>query len=116
MIKQLLLEILDYYRYKITNDKCTQDDMKSVYKVLSENVTSQATIKDIAEFYNQSESNVRNVICRNFIEPPQRRVHYDFHSFIKFIPKSWRKNASEEEKRDVTIHKADEKFATYPQK
>lgn len=99
MIKELLLEILDYYRYKILNDGCTQAEMKSLYKVLSENVTSQATIKDIADFYGQSESNVRNVICRNFVEPPQRRVHYNFHSFIKFVPKSWRKYKSTDDEK-----------------
>lgn len=90
MIKQQLIELLDFYKYKLVNDKCTQDDMKSVYKMLSEQVTNDARIADIAEFYGQSESNVRNVVSRNRTDKPKRALLYNFHSITKIIPKRWR--------------------------
>lgn len=95
MIKQQLIELLDFYKYKLVNDKCTQEDMKSLYKMLSDNVTSDATISDIATMYDQSESNVRNVVTRNRTDKPKRKLLYNFHSVQKIIPKRWRnRNAS----------------------
>lgn len=89
MMKKMLLDILDFYRYKLENDKCTQEDMKTVFSALSKDVVSETTTKDIAEFYGQSESNVRNVISRHLMEKPKRVVLYNFNSLLKFIPKRW---------------------------
>lgn len=90
MIKKKLIEILDFYRYKIENDKCTDEDMKSAFDLLSKNVVVDATIDDISSFYAQSGSNVRNVICRKYIGRPKRRVFYNFVKFCKIAPKSWK--------------------------
>lgn len=89
MIKQFLLEILDFYRYKVANDKCTQSDMKSVFELLSKEVVSEATISDIADFYGQSDNNVRNIISRKVTERPRRANLYNFGAFIKAVPKNW---------------------------
>lgn len=89
-MKKLILEILDYYRYKIENDECTAEDMKTVYDALSKGVVCETTIKDLAEFYGQSENNVRNVISRKVIKKPRRMILYNFLDVIKIIPKSWR--------------------------
>lgn len=92
MIKKALLEIIDFYRYKIVNDKCTSDDMKAAFELLHDNAVSEATIRDIAVHYGQSESNVRNVLSRSYIGKPKRRVHYDFMKVLKIIPSSWIRN------------------------
>ena len=61
-IKRVILNILDYLRYQVENDKCTSDELKSILEMVSESMEISATIKDMAEFYGQSESNVSNVI------------------------------------------------------
>ena len=63
-IKRVILNILDYLRYQVENDKCTSDELKSILEMVSESMEISATIKDMAEFYGQSESNVSNVISR----------------------------------------------------
>ena len=88
MVKKMLLEIIDFYREKIVNDKCSEADMRSVFKMLSENAIGDVTIGELAEYYNQSESNVRNVLSRNYIGKPRRKLLYNFMNVIKVIPKS----------------------------
>lgn len=89
MVKKMLLEIIDFYREKIINDKCSEADMRSVFKMLSENAIGDVTIGELAEYYNQSESNVRNVLSRNYIGKPRRKLLYNFMKVIKVIPKTW---------------------------
>lgn len=88
-IKQLLLDIIDFIRYKIDSDSCTAEEMKSAYKLISEHTLTKATTNDIAEFYGQSPSNVRNVISRWGI-PSSSKRYIDFNQFLKYKPKSWR--------------------------
>ena len=91
-IKRVILNILDYLRYQVENDKCTSDELKSILEMVSESMEISATIKDMAEFYGQSESNVSNVISRRPIpksQKPKRRV-YDNLAFVsKISPESW---------------------------
>lgn len=89
MIKKILLDIIDYYRYKIDSDQCTESDMRSAFNLLSNNLVCDTTIKDLALHYNQSESNVRNVIARFYIPKPKRRVFYNFIEFLKVMPDKW---------------------------
>lgn len=95
MIKNVLLEIIDFYRYKIVNDKCTSEDMKAAFELLRDNAVSEATIKDIADFYGQSESNVRNIVSRKVASKPKRAVLYNFIDVTKIIPKSWRQRLAD---------------------
>ena len=53
-IKRVILNILDYLRYQVENDKCTADELKSILEMVSESMEISATIKDMAEFYGQS--------------------------------------------------------------
>ena len=90
-IKRVILNILDYLRYQVENDKCTSDELKSILEMVSESMEISATIKDMAEFYGQSESNVSNVISRRPIpksQKPKRRVYYNLAFFSKIVPKS----------------------------
>ena len=89
--KQYLIEILDYYKYKLTNGKCTMDEIKSVTNAIVENTELDGTISDFAKFYGVSETNVRATIARKLIAKPKRKLLYPFHKFARIIPERWRK-------------------------
>lgn len=89
--KKYLIEILDYYKQRLANDACTMDEINSATKALEENMKINGTIRDFAEFYGVSESNVRATIARKLIAKPERKVLYPFHKFAKIIPENWRK-------------------------
>lgn len=88
LVPKLLVEILDFYKFKIANNECTDEDMASAFSLITENTTNLATGTFIAKFYEQSPSNVRNIASRWGVESVSRR-HYDFNKFIKFTPRSW---------------------------
>ena len=94
IIKKTLIEILDFYRYKIDNDKCTSEDMKGAFELLRDNAVSEDTIEDIADFYGQRESNVRNVVTRKAV-PKKRILVYDFKNIASLIHDKWRNRKGE---------------------
>lgn len=87
--KKELLEILDYYRYKVDKNLCTPEEIESASKLLQENLDIYGTVEDFAKFYDVSETQVRSAINRKLIDKPKRRVYYRFLSFLKVAPKSW---------------------------
>lgn len=87
----LLSEILAYYKYKVDNNLCTMEEIKSAEKVLMENMEVYGTIKDFAEFYGKPEVNVRVAINQKMIAKPKRSVLYPFHKFAKVVSDKWRK-------------------------
>lgn len=89
--KQILSEILDFYKYKVDNNLCTSAEIESASKLLQENMEVYGSIKDFAEFYGVSEGNVRSTINRKMIAKPIRKVLYPFHLFRKIAPEKWRK-------------------------
>ena len=94
-MKKAILEILDYLRYQVDNDKCTAEELRSIYDMTSETLKVSATIEDLAGFYGQSKSNVSNVLSRRPLpakERPTRKVYYNFSFFRTLVPKSWRKS------------------------
>lgn len=94
-MKKFLIEVLDYLRNQLLNDKCTEEEMVHMVKVVSENISAEATISDIARHYGQSESNVRNIIARRYVGKPKRRVYYNFVEFAKHVPSAWRKHSQD---------------------
>lgn len=89
--KQVLSEILGFYKYKVDNDLCAVSEMDSAIKTLENNMKINGTISDFAKFYGVSESNIRATIARKLIAKPERKVLYPFHAFVKIIPEKWRK-------------------------
>ena len=89
--KQILSEILGYYKYKVDNNLCTMAEMESAQKALTENMEIYGTIDDFAKFYDTSPVNVRATISRKLLAKPIRRVFYPFHKFLKIVPTKWRK-------------------------
>jgi hypothetical protein len=87
--KQLLLEFLDFFRYKIENDLLTMGEVESLAKAISERVLLLVTIDDFAQFYEQSHTNMSSVIKRRMIPKPVRRVYYPFNVFSKIVPQKW---------------------------
>ena len=93
-MKQLLLNIIDFLRYKVDNDQCTADDLRKFSDIATEMLDTKATIDELSEFYGQSRSNVSNVISRRPIpkdKKPKRRVYYNFAWFSLIIPESWKR-------------------------
>lgn len=90
--KKLLLETLDFYKYKVEHNLCTPEEMKSVLRAIEENVEMNASIDEIADFYNNTSQNVRTVISRKMFAKPKRKVLYPFHLFQKIVPDKWRKD------------------------
>lgn len=88
--KKELLEIIDYYRYKINNNLCTPEEMRSASQLLQENLDMYGTVEDFSKFFGVTETQVRSAINRKLIDKPKRRVYYRFLSFLKVAPKSWR--------------------------
>lgn len=91
MIKQVILDILDYLKLQVAEDRCTPEELRSMYDTITDNIAIDATIADIARHYGQSESNVRNVAARSYVGKPKRRVFYNFLKFAKCAPTTWHK-------------------------
>lgn len=88
---ELLIEILEFYIFKLKAGKCTQQEAESATKTIVSNMEIEGTISDFAKFYGVSESNVRAVIARKLFAKPKRVLLYPFHKFMQIIPESWRK-------------------------
>lgn len=89
--KEILSEILGYYKYKVDNNLCTMAEMESAKKALTENMEIYGTIDDFAKFYEVPKVNVRATISRKLIAKPIRKVFYPFHRFLRVVPEKWRK-------------------------
>lgn len=88
--KRIILEFLDFIRFKVESDTLTMEDTESIAKVLEENMELSGTADDFARFYGKSKTNVTTVIDRKMLPRPKRRVLYSFRLFRQAIPKSWR--------------------------
>lgn len=88
---ELLIEILEFYIFKLKAGKCTQQEAESATKTIVSNMEIDGSISDFAKFFGVSESNVRAVIARKLLAKPKRILLYPFHKFIQIIPESWRK-------------------------
>ena len=88
--KKIILEFLDYVRFKVKNDKLTMEEADSIAKTIQEGFHLLGTIDDLAAFYGQSKTNIKTVICRKLISKPQRRVFYSFNAFQRIVPTKWK--------------------------
>lgn len=91
--KQIVKELLQIALYKVDNDECSEDDLKSIAKLLMKELHVTASVDTIAKIYGQSPNNVSNVISRNILPKGARKnvVLYDFNWFQRIIPSRWRK-------------------------
>ena len=89
--KDELIEILDYWKFKIKRNGCTMEEIESAANMIKENMRIDGTIKDFAEFYGVPESVVRTNIARKMLDKPKRKLLYPFNKFIKIAPEKWHK-------------------------
>lgn len=92
--KQLLHDVLTMLIYKVDNNGCTPEELRGYCNRLSDDITIDATLDDIANAFGQSKNNVKAVMSRNQFQksnPPKTKKFYNFINFAKIIPKSWRK-------------------------
>ena len=93
-MKQTLIEILDFLKYKVETNQCTPEEIRKYADVAINELDTQASIQDIAEYYGQTTKNVHNVLDRRPIpkdKKPKRKVYVSFNFFSSLKPKSWKK-------------------------
>ncbi len=90
-IRDALADFFGILEQKARTGQMTDEDVTVIAKAIREGGGIHATVKDLADYYGQSETNVRHVINRNIMPAPQRRVYHDFASFRKRVPGSWTK-------------------------
>ena len=89
MIKQVILDILDYMKWQVVNDRCTPEQLRSIHDAVVGRIVVEATADDLAEYFNQRRENVKNALSRATMPKPKRRVYYCMKSFMKSVPKTW---------------------------
>ena len=91
MVKDVLLGVVRKWEHDLLHGRCTPTHMRSLFNLVVENVDMDASLDEIAEHFNQSKSNVSNVIARRYIGRPKRKVLYPFQKILKIVPESWLK-------------------------
>ena len=94
VMRDALADRFGMLEYKVRNGAMTVDDMRSILSTLEAEGGVRATIRDIAGYYGKKEVDVRNVIHRNLMPKPSRRLYYDFGRFKKIAPKKWARRPS----------------------
>jgi hypothetical protein len=94
IVKKIVLEFLDYLRFKIQNDTLTLEETENLSHLLEENLSLTGTIDDIAKFYGKSRENVKVVLSRKVLSKPKRCVLHSFNAFRKAVPDKWRRDGS----------------------
>jgi hypothetical protein len=89
--KKILLEFLDFVRFKVENDSLSMSEYESLSKMFEGCLPLQGTADDFARFYGKTKTNVTTVIDRRMLPKPRRYVAYPFALFRKAIPDSWKK-------------------------
>lgn len=92
-MRDALADMLGILEYKVRNDAMSSEDVRAILTTLEAGGGVRATVSDIAGYYHRSEADVRNVIHRNLMPKPVRRVTYDFGAFRKVAPASWKISA-----------------------
>lgn len=62
MEEEFIIEVLDLFKSKLKNKKCTKQQTDAVYKVMTENMDIFATADEIAQHYGKSRDAVHSVI------------------------------------------------------
>lgn len=88
--KKIIIEFLDFIKYKVENGTLTVDEVESLSKAVASDMELRGTAEDFAKFYGKSVDNVRHIIHRKVFDKPTRKVLYRFSRFAKEIPQSWK--------------------------
>lgn len=89
--KKIILEFLDFLKFKIENDALTAGELESLARMVMENANLYVTIDELSAYYGKSKDAVNSVIKRRMIQKPRRNVVlYSLSAFRKILPSSWR--------------------------
>lgn len=89
--KKIILDFLDFIRFKVENDTLTLEETESLSHMFENNLILTGTIDDIAKFYGKPKENVRVVMSRKVLSKPRRCVLHSFNAFRKAVPDKWKK-------------------------
>lgn len=89
VVKQNLKELFQFGIYKLDNNLCTPSELRSLERMVEGNLEMDASIKEIADFFEKPEVNVRVAINQKLAAKPKRKVLYPFIKFLKIAPKKW---------------------------
>ena len=95
IMQKILLEFIDYLKYKIENKKFTLIELEGLHNFLLNTFDVKATIEELADYYNKDKARVRTEIARKMLSKPTRRVYYNFKEFNDIIPSSWKHQTSD---------------------
>ena len=87
--KEIILEFLDFIRFKIESGSLTMEDADSIAKTIQSHLNLSGTADDFARFYGKTKTNVTTVIDRRFLPKPKRVLLHSFNDFRKAVPSSW---------------------------
>lgn len=96
IVKRIIIEFLEFIRFKVENDRLTMEDMEAIAKTMEANLDLSGTADDFARFYGKTKTNVNAVISRKVLDKPSRKVLYPFKQFRRSVPNSW--NVKEQQK------------------
>ena len=87
--KKIILDFIDFVRFKIENDKLTLEEAKSIARTIESCLNLTGTVDDFAKFFGKTKTNVTTVIDRKMLPKPKRTLLHSFNEFRKAIPSSW---------------------------
>ena len=87
--KEIILEFLDYIRFKVEHDSLTVDEADSIAKTIQGEMRLVGTADDFSKFYGKSKTNVTTVIDRKMLSKPRRLVLHSFNEFRNAVPSGW---------------------------
>ena len=87
--KAIVLEFIDFIRYKVESDRLTVGEAESIAKTFIGNLDLVGTADDFAAFWHRPKTNVTSIIDRKVTEKPARLVAYRFAPVRKAVPESW---------------------------
>jgi hypothetical protein len=91
-MRDALADWLGMLAHKARTGQLTAEDAAVLHRAICDAGGIRATVRDLAGYYGQPETNVRHVISRNLLPAPERRVYYDFAEFRKRVPARWTKH------------------------
>lgn len=89
--KKIILDFLDFIRFKVENDTLTLEETESLSHMFENNLILTGTLDDIARFYGKPKENVKVVISRKVLAKPKRCVLHSFNAFRKAVPDKWKR-------------------------
>ena len=87
--KVIVLEFIDFIRFKVEQDSLTIPEYQSIVNAIGEKINLKGTTDDFARFYGKTKTNVTTVIDRKMLPKPERCLLHSFSDFQKAKPKSW---------------------------